>query len=128
MGYRKLSDADKLGVRKMLDDGCTYQEAASKFGITQGYAERLFPHISCRGNRTGRREKLHTCNVPAIGDYIAREKITIKEFAVRCGISYMVAYRTLYSEGKPHPHARNINGILRATGMTYEEAFGRQAP
>jgi hypothetical protein len=124
MGYRKLSDAYKLGVRKMLDDGCTYQEAAESFGVSRIRVVQLFPGASGRENRTGRSDKLRACNVPAIGGYILKEKMSVRQFAEKCGIPYMTTHRLLFGKDKPNPHARNIEKILRATGMTYEEAFG----
>ena len=59
---------------------------------------------------------------PHIMRWIMRNECTQSELAKRCGIH--VVQLNSYMTGRRTPSKDSIDKILRATGMTYEEAFG----
>ena len=61
---------------------------------------------------------------PRIEDYIGIEGMSLREFADKCGIAVSTMSRFL--NGKTDIQKRNIDKILKVTGLSYEECFAEE--
>lgn len=68
------------------------------------------------------RGKHAACIYPGIDAWLRSRHISLMALSKTTGISYCNIYRIV--NGEISHTKRNIDKILRATGMTYEEAFG----
>ena len=62
------------------------------------------------------------CIYPGLYAWMQSQAMSLHAFSQMLDIAYSHAYRLL--TGDTMPRMPLINKILRATGMTYEEAFG----
>ena len=114
----KLSNSDRLEVARMRKIGMSYQEIADKFGVSRQYINFLLQD----GERVGRKPKnTHQIKYIGLKRYLETNRISIGKFSKMCGIDYTTMWRNLI--GKTDMLKRNIDKILKVTGMTYEEAF-----
>ena len=61
---------------------------------------------------------------PRIEDYIGIEGMSLREFADKCGIAASTMSRFL--NRKTDIQKRNIDKILKVTGLSYEECFAEE--
>lgn len=61
---------------------------------------------------------------PRIEKYIGIEGMSLREFSKKCGIAASTMSRFL--NGKTDIQKRNIDKILKVTGLTYEECFSEE--
>ena len=61
---------------------------------------------------------------PRIEDYIGIEGMSLREFADKCGIAASTMSRFL--NGKTDIQKRNIDKLLKVTGLSYEECFAEE--
>lgn len=61
---------------------------------------------------------------PRIEKYIDIEGISLRKFADKCGIGASTMSRFL--NGKTDIQKKNIDKILKVTGLTYEECFAEE--
>ena len=61
---------------------------------------------------------------PRIEKYIGIEGMSLREFSEKSGIAASTMSRFL--NGKTDIQKRNIDKILKATGLTYEECFSEE--
>ena len=105
----------------MRIDGCTFQEIADKMGISKQYVHAELKRCLSRNSDCVLRKK---CVYPNISKYILGNKLTISSFVSNIGMNYDSALKIL--KGISKPSQTSIEKILKATGMTYEEAFWRE--
>lgn len=114
----KLSDSDRLEAVRMRKDGMSYQEIADRFGVSRQAINDLFRD----GKRADQKPKnTHLIKYIGIKKYLETNRISIGKFSKMCGIDNTTMWRNLI--GKTDMLKRNIDKILKVTGMTYEEAF-----
>lgn len=68
------------------------------------------------------RGKYVACIYPGIDTWLRSHNTSLLDFSHSIKLSYAHIYRIMAEEVSPTK--RTIDKILRATGMTYEEAFG----
>lgn len=114
MGKIKYDRARLIELRKI---GMTYAEIGAALGVSKQTA-----FVACKDNNELRRAPLYELIVYAgLNRYMKENKMAVKELAEKTGISNQNVFQIL--TGKNDPCKRSIDRILRATGLTYEEAF-----
>lgn len=113
---------EKLALR---EQGMTYQQIADHFGISyQAVANSLSKH----NPRLFRYVSEEGCIYPNLRRWMNENKVGKRELLRRCGL--VCAPKNYdrfcsYFQGKVDPPKKTIDKILRVTGLTYEEAFGK---
>ena len=113
----------KIQAYDMLLDGASYQEISHKFGVSCSRLYVLFP-VNTSTKRVSQKT-LDKIIYPNLKDWIRLNRISISAFAEKAEISYTWMRNILY--GEHSPRKVEIDLILKATGMTYEEAFALKA-
>ena len=126
---RKLTPEMRRDCVEMRRRGCTLREIAKKHGVTYAAIEynliRDMPeYLECKkfghANMRRLREK---CVYPGLTSWMIGNRISPVALAKGCGFDGAYIYMLL--SGKASFNKRNIDKVLRFTGLTYEEAFGR---
>lgn len=117
-----MTKVEKETAKKMLDNGCTYQEVAKHFGVSRQRVHALFPYISKRArHKAGEYNYIY----PNVNKYMKDNKISLMEMYRKTGINYNQLHRIFY--GESNPSKKTIDKLLDYTGMTYEEMFYQEA-
>ena len=58
---------------------------------------------------------------PALEKYMEDKNLSYEEFGYQAGVARNTLHRVL--TGDVNPSKKTIDGVLKVTGMTYEEAF-----
>lgn len=121
MGIRKLTDEDWAEARAMRANGFTLQEVADRFGVSKQAISKNIPqhYYSCQKCRD-----LGKIVYPGFRRFMMENRYTVSRLAKACGIRYAALYNAL--SGKHDPSKTTIDRMLSFTGMTYEEAFGKE--
>ena len=108
-------DLDRLiELRKI---GMTYAEIGDALGVSKNTV-----YLACRGDNELRMAPLYDRIIYAgLKRYMEENEMAVKELAEKTGISNQNV--GLILAGKHDPSKQSIDAILRATGLTYEEAF-----
>lgn len=119
MGHTK---AEKIALR---EQGLTYRQIADRLGIsTQAVAQVLSKRQPSRFRLVAE----EGCVYVGIRNWMNENKVGFTELVRRCGLQTAGGtyprWRS-YLTGQCDPPKRTIDKILRVTGLTYEEAFGR---
>lgn len=114
-----LTREQKIEIFVMRTDGYTMQEIADRFGMTKENVRRVINGLldkkpACTGNM-----------YPAIRLAFRRKGIGVPGISKSTGINVNTLYRAVRLDG--NPSKKTIDSILAATGLTYEEAFGKEA-
>ena len=106
-------------MAELRESGVTLRELGEKYGVSK---QRIGQLCKSYNNRTDRFEK-RTSKViyPNIRRFMVENYLTFIDFTNLCGISYTTGFNAL--TGRHKPNGNTVEGILRATGLTYEEAF-----
>lgn len=116
---RKLSNKDKAEAYYMRLEGHTLQEIANKYGVTKQAVSQFLP----RGlNKYEKYAK--GCIYPAIARWMIKNKMSYMSLSESTGINSATLRVAL--SGKTSPTKFTVDGILKATGLTYEEAFSTE--
>lgn len=117
---------------KMREDGCTFEQIASYFGVTRQYVCQLFITQERKGMRRRRRGSAIYAETPYKGmkKWIESDsRITIPYIAK---IMYGTSNKDRSTKVASLIKGRNtiitleqLNKLLEASGMTYEELFER---
>lgn len=110
-----MTNEEKVEMFRMRLEGATLQEVADKFGITREYVRQLVPGIE------GKEIKRRAIVYPAILKWFQENELNYCSFGRMCGLSNVAVNDIL--TGNRSPRKDSIDAILKATGMTYEEAF-----
>lgn len=114
MSQRKCDPARLIELRKI---GMTYAEIGAALGVSKQTA-----FMACRENNELRRAPLYERIVYAgLKRYMEENEMAVKGLAEKTGMSNQNL--GLILAGKHDPSKQSIDAILRATGLTYEEAF-----
>ena len=106
----------KMQMFCMHLDGMTLYEIAKGTGYS---VEEVANAINIKA----RRSKHHYGWIyPGLEAWMGKNRITLQMFGDMCGVDATHVHKWL--TGKYSITKANIDKILRATGMTYEEAFG----
>ena len=116
-----MTREQKIEAFTMRIDGYAYQEIANKMGISQqAVRDCLLRSIS----RDSRNTRLFAhCVYPNILKYMCNHKMSLSGLANAAELNPNIVSRVL--EGRNFTKT-SIDKILKATGMTYEEAFWRK--
>lgn len=113
-----MQKVDKEEAAKMRENGFSLQEIADRFGVSRQRIGILF-------RKTGRVSKkptgLDSVVFPNIRKFLSDNRMSIKRFSNFCQSDYNSVLRGIKGYNDMQKHT--IDDILRATGMTYEEAF-----
>lgn len=101
-------------------DGVPIRKIAEKYGVSYQYIHQLFPGI-----RKDYREKYKSCIYPNIVKFLHENSMSLNELAKRCNLSGVGLQDFL--SGRNGGSKKTVDKILKATGMTYEEAFAEDA-
>lgn len=112
-----MTKEQKIEAYSMRLDGVPIRKIAEKYGVSYQCIQQLFPGI-----RKDYREKYKSCIYPNIVKFLIKNSMSINELAKRCNLSY-VGLHDFLNGGKK----KTVDKILKATGMTYEEAFAEEA-
>lgn len=115
-----MTKEQKIEAYSMWLDGVTIGEIAKKYGVSYQYIQQLFP-----GTGKDNGEKYKSYIYPNIVKFLHENSVSLKELAERCNLSYVGLQAFL--NGKRGGSKKTIDKILKATGMTYEEAFAEEA-
>jgi transcriptional regulator with XRE-family HTH domain len=110
----------------LRDKGMTYQQIADHLGISYQAVANVLSK-----NNPGRFQFVHEngCVYPNLRRWMNENKVGKRELVRRCGLECLpnnVARFEEYLLGRADPPKKTIDKILRATGMSYEEAFWRE--
>lgn len=137
MAKIKLTAAQKHEIYdRYVAGGTTYARLAKEYGVSiKGIAKTVCDITAgkaVRGTDTILSpHQIANAMYPAIEKWRQRNRLTLEEMAVRCGLGLSTLrgaiYRTDRSLRAPNggPCQNTIEAILRVTGLTYEEAFRR---
>lgn len=116
---RKLSNKDKAEAYYMRLEGHTLQEIADKYGVTKQALSQFLPHGLNKYENYAK-----GCIYPAIARWMIKNKMSYLSLSKSTGVNN-VTLRVALS-GKSSPTKFTIDGILKVTGLTYEEAFSTE--
>lgn len=102
---------------EMRSNGSTLQQIADKFGVSRQYIHTLIP----RFNQQTRKPDYSVWIYPAIAEYCEFNKLGMPDIENEFGITYNSFYSIM--TGRYCPSKTTIDKILKATCLTYEEAF-----
>lgn len=97
----------------------TLQEIGDRFGISRQRVDQLYRSYQAREERWIRRTRKVV--YPNIRKFLVENQLTFIDFAALAGVNYNSVFNVLI--GRTQPSGNTIQGILRATRTTYEEAF-----
>ena len=117
-----MTKEQKLKMYEMRLDGYTLQEIADEFGVSRQYVDQVIPS----NGRSRKKSSYDKCIYPNIKNWLMEKRITYTQFADLCGVDVMTMHNGI--TGKVTMRKTTIDGILKATGMKYEEAFMEDKP
>ena len=112
-----MTREQKIEAFAMRLDGETLQAIGDYFGVSKQYVADMLS----KGNSAVYRSGLKSIAYPNIAAWMKAEGISKNSFAEMCNTTAMTMNRALRGDG--NPSKKLIDDILRATGLTYEEAF-----
>lgn len=115
-----MTKEQKIEAYSMRLDGVPIRKIAEKYGVSYQYIQQLLP-----GKRKDYREKYKSCIYPNIVKFLHENSMSLKKLSDLCNLSYVGLQEFLM--GKHKGSKKTVDKILKATGMTYEEAFAEEA-
>ena len=115
-----MTKEQKIEAYSMRLDGVTVREIAKKYGVSYQYIQQLFP-----GTGKDNGEKYKSYIYPNIVKLLHENSMSLTKLAKRCNLSYVGLQYFL--SGRNGGSKKTVDKILKATGMTYEEAFAEDA-
>ena len=97
----------------------TLQALGERYGISRQRVDQLYRSYQERNERWIKRTRKIV--YPNIRKFLIENQLTFIDFAALTEINYNTVFNVL--TGRNQPSRYTIQGILRATRMTYEEAF-----
>lgn len=112
----------KVEAYRMRLEGATLQSIAVKFGVSKERIRQIVPPID---GKTWKFEDMQNrCVYPGIGQWLYEHRCTYTKLANLAGVPMATVSRWMNGVHKPNKDA--IDKILKATGLTYEQAFGEE--
>lgn len=114
------SNEDIMEMIEMRNEGKSLAEIGQHFGVSR---QRVFQIIGSSANDRGR--PIKNCIFSGILNWLRERRVSIKEMSKGLGC---MGYATLQLKlsGKHAFTLAEIKKILAYTGMTFEEAFGKE--
>ena len=119
---RKMSIDDRVDAYRMRLEGASLQDVADRFGVSKQLIAQTLP---LNQKAFSKAKNTKECIYPAIREYMEKNRCTYSRLAILCGMNYQSLYRGL--TGKNELLKKNIDKLLDALEMTYEEAFCKEA-
>ena len=103
-------------IRKLHDEGLTYEKIGEIFGISKQAAQQA--------SRTGLKDYFHENTIQKVKyaglrKWMLKNRMSLSKMEQATGMSRL--YKTL--TGACEPRKKTIDAILSVTGLTYEECF-----
>lgn len=118
-----MTKEQKIEAYAMRLDGVSLQEIADKFCVSKQYIHQTLPAERLRSRR---RHYLRKAAYPNLEAWMFKRGISNKDFSTMINVSIATVARLV--SGKQGISKSTIDKILAVTGMTYEEAFAKEAP
>lgn len=114
-----MTREEKIKAFEMRMDGATLQQIGNEFGVTREYIRQV---LTCNP----RKPKEFRCIFPGLKEWMTKNEMSCVKFALESKI-----FKTGYVAWEKFTGVRmlkmpEIKAILAYTGMTFEEAFGRE--
>ena len=116
----RLPDAQRQAIIEARLAGASIPELRQRFGLSQQEACWFSQRWDANPARFAAK-----CVYPNIARWIRDNGITQKELEFRTGIGYRALVKLLYG-CTAQPQGNTIKAVLKATGMTYQEAFYKE--
>lgn len=117
-----MTNDQKVEAYRMRLEGATLQSIADKFDVSLERVRQIIPPIEGRSwNLYGIQDK---CVYPGIAQWLLDNHYTYTKLAELAGVPMATVSRWMNGVHKPNKSA--IDKILKATGLTYEQAFGKE--
>lgn len=114
-----MTNNDKIAMFKMRLEGATYEEIAKEFGVTKQRIQQIMFRTLGERHRKSNDKIVY----PNIRKWLEEKELTIKKFAQSNGLNYGTILGALQHD---EMSTKTANQILKATGLTYEEAFRKE--
>ena len=108
----------------MRASGATFQQIAEAHQITRARVQQIVARGAYRDTYVRKRYAPRRCAWPVIGRWMDATRTSTGLFAHIVGCGYPHMYDIL--NGRVRPNKDDIDGILAATELTYEEAFRKE--
>lgn len=107
---------DKVTARTMLLNGSTYEEAARAVGVTRQRVHQLFPDMSQRTKRGGRKTPYQNWRAPsAFSEFCMSKGLCGKKVASEIGMPYTSFIKVM--RGSAYPSLKYIDQMSRFSGV-----------
>lgn len=116
-----MTKEQKVEMFSLRLDGNSLQDIGNRFGCSREYVRQIVGNHAVETKRIIKAEKI---KYPGIRNWAAENSKSIPMLAKMSGIKQSTLYRGLTHGTEVGMHMDTIKGILRATGLTFEEAFG----
>ena len=114
MSAAKLTTMKIKEIQEKYAAGMTQRAIADEYGVSQALIQKR-----CGGPYRGYRKS--EIVYKGIENYLNEHELSTRSFADFVDMNYAALYYIL--TGKHEPSKKSIDRILKATGLTYEEAF-----
>lgn len=108
----------------MRESGATFQQIAEAHKITRARVQQIVARSNCRDTYVRKRYAPRRCAWPVIGRWMDQNRTSTNHLSHMVGCCYAHMYDVL--NGRVRLNKDDIDGILAATGLTYEEAFRKE--
>lgn len=118
MEKKYMSLDEKMDAIKMRIEGKTYQEIANKHGYSRQAVQNMMRGLV--NDPKFMRKTVYS----GLNEWMIQNECTISALARGCGIPYATMNVYMHQPGRMKLSV--IKAILKYTGMTFEEAFGKE--
>jgi hypothetical protein len=116
-----VTKEQKIEMFALRLEGKTLQEIGDKFGCTREYVRQVVGPSVADDKRT---LSLENIKYPALRKWLSERNMPVMALAGLAGVSANALYHGLTHRSKGNIGMATIRGILKATGLNFEEAFG----
>lgn len=119
----KRNDTIADEVRRLRKEGVPAAEVAQKLGISRSRVYQIFPGKKRKGFRTIEPEQ----NIyPMWRNWMNENYVSVRMLVQLMGLDLSsTTYKSMYGwmTGRCYPTKKNIDRLLKTTGLTYEQLF-----
>lgn len=115
MSASKLTTMQIKEIQEKYAAGMTQRALAAEYGVSQALIQKR-----CGGPYRSYKSKKIVYS--GLENWMQENAISIRKMTELSGMNYVALYYILI--GKNDPNKKSIDRILKATGLTYEQAFG----
>lgn len=112
----------KVEAYRMRLEGATIQSIADKFEVSPSWIRKITPPIE--GRTWSMYDVRERCVYSGLGQWLFDNRCTYAKLAKLIGVPQASVSR--WMSGVHIPNKLTIDKILKVTGMTYEQAFGKE--